>query len=142
LGKCWIERSTLYERLNLRNLVVILLCGSCGGLTIPNRQGRFQGEQQSRAVACTGRPPPVPSPQESDSAIPFIRVKRIIIPHAQLGTTMAVHRISLFGALLLVLVAIVLLILVGPFALLILILAGVLLWYAFGPGRIVVASSN
>ncbi len=53
---------------------------------------------------------------------------------------MAVHRISLFGALLIVLVAIVLLILIGPLGLLILILAGVLLWYAFGPGRIVVTS--
>jgi hypothetical protein len=45
-----------------------------------------------------------------------------------------VHTISLGMALLLVLVAIVLLFVIGPFGLLILILAGVLLWYAFGPG--------
>jgi len=37
-------------------------------------------------------------------------------------------------ALLMVLVAIVLLVLIGPLGLLVLILAGVLLWYAFGPG--------
>jgi hypothetical protein len=42
---------------------------------------------------------------------------------------------------LIILVALVLLILIGPFGLLILILAGVLLWYAFGPGRIVVTST-
>jgi hypothetical protein len=46
----------------------------------------------------------------------------------------AVHSISLFGALVLVVVAILLLWVLGPFALLILILAGVLLYYAFGPG--------
>jgi hypothetical protein len=55
---------------------------------------------------------------------------------------MAIHRISLFGALLIVLVAIVLLFLIGPFGLLILILAGVLLWYALGPGRVIVTSSS
>jgi hypothetical protein len=47
---------------------------------------------------------------------------------------MSVHRISLAGALLLILVAILFLFLVGPLGLLILILAAVLLWYAFGPG--------
>jgi hypothetical protein len=53
---------------------------------------------------------------------------------------MAVHSISLGGALLLILVAIVLWFLIGPFGLLILILAAVLFWYAFGPGarRIVI----
>jgi hypothetical protein len=55
---------------------------------------------------------------------------------------MAVHRISLFGALLIVVVALVLLFVIGPFGLLVLILAAVLLWYAFGPGRIVVTSST
>ena len=53
---------------------------------------------------------------------------------------MAVHRISLAGALLIVLLAIVFLFLIGPVGLLVLVLAGVLLWYAFGPGaRILVA---
>jgi uncharacterized membrane protein YccC len=47
---------------------------------------------------------------------------------------MAVHRISLAGALLLVLVALVFLFLIGPLGLLVLIVAAVLLWYAFGPG--------
>jgi hypothetical protein len=47
--------------------------------------------------------------------------------------TMA-HTISLGAALLMILVTIVLLILIGPLALLILVLAAVLLWYAFGPG--------
>ena len=47
---------------------------------------------------------------------------------------MAVHRISLAGALLILLLAIVLLFLIGPVGLLVLILVGVLLWYAFGPG--------
>jgi hypothetical protein len=47
---------------------------------------------------------------------------------------MAVHRISLLGALLVVLFAVVFLFLIGPFGLLVLILAAVLLWYAFGPG--------
>ncbi|MGD0718101.1 MAG: hypothetical protein ABSA15_00750 [Thermoplasmata archaeon] len=54
---------------------------------------------------------------------------------------MAVHRISLVGALLLILLALVLLFLVGPIGLLILILAFVLLWYAFGPGGRVVVTS-
>jgi hypothetical protein len=52
-----------------------------------------------------------------------------------------VHTISLGMALLLVLVAIVLLFIIGPLGLLILILAGVLLWYAFGPGRSVVVTT-
>ena len=53
---------------------------------------------------------------------------------------MAVHRISLAGALLIILLAIVFLFLIGPVGLFILIVAGVLLWYAFGPGaRIIVA---
>jgi hypothetical protein len=47
---------------------------------------------------------------------------------------MAVHRISLFGALLLVLFAMLLLFVIGPFALLVLILAVILIWYAVGPG--------
>jgi hypothetical protein len=55
---------------------------------------------------------------------------------------MAVHRISLFGALLIVLVALVLLFVIGPLGLLVLILAGVLLWYAFGPGQVVLTSSS
>jgi hypothetical protein len=47
---------------------------------------------------------------------------------------MAVHRISLLGALILVLLAVLLLLVIGPFGLLLLILVAVLLWYAFGPG--------
>ena len=54
---------------------------------------------------------------------------------------MAVHRISLFGALVIVLLAILFLFLIGPLGLLILILAAVLLWYALGPGRIAVTSA-
>jgi hypothetical protein len=54
---------------------------------------------------------------------------------------MSVHRISLAGAVLILLVAIVLLFLVGPFALLILILAAVLFWYAFGPGNRTIISN-
>jgi hypothetical protein len=45
------------------------------------------------------------------------------------------HSISLGAALLIILLAIVFLFLIGPFALLILILAVVLIWYAFGPGN-------
>jgi hypothetical protein len=47
---------------------------------------------------------------------------------------MGVHQISLVGAVLLALVAVLLLFLIGPFGLLLLILAVVLFWYAFGPG--------
>jgi hypothetical protein len=47
---------------------------------------------------------------------------------------MSVHRISFVGALVLVLLAILLLFVIGPFGLLILIFAAVLIWYAFGPG--------
>jgi hypothetical protein len=47
---------------------------------------------------------------------------------------MAVHRISLVGALVILLLAILFLFLIGPLGLLILIVAAVLLWYAFGPG--------
>lgn len=52
-----------------------------------------------------------------------------------------VHTISLGAALLIILVAIVFLFLIGPFGLLILVLAAILLWYAFGPGtrRVVVS---
>jgi hypothetical protein len=46
----------------------------------------------------------------------------------------AVHTISLLGAVVLVVIAILLLFLLGPVWLLILILAAVLFWYAFGPG--------
>jgi hypothetical protein len=55
---------------------------------------------------------------------------------------MAVHRIGLAGALLLVLLALVFLFLIGPVALLILILAVVLIWYAFGPGARTLASTG
>ena len=48
---------------------------------------------------------------------------------------MAVFHISFFGALLMVLVAIVLLFLIGPLGLLVLILAALLFWWALGPGR-------
>ncbi|HTW40177.1 MAG TPA: hypothetical protein VMF04_04900 [Thermoplasmata archaeon] len=56
---------------------------------------------------------------------------------------MAVHRISLVGAILLVLVAVLFLLLIGPLGLLLLILAVLLFWYAFGPGsrRTVTVSS-
>jgi hypothetical protein len=47
---------------------------------------------------------------------------------------MAVHQISLGGAILIVLVAVLLLFLIGPLGLLLLILAVVLFWYAIGPG--------
>jgi hypothetical protein len=55
---------------------------------------------------------------------------------------MAVHTISLAGALLIILLAIVFLFLIGPFALLILVLAAVLIWYAIGPGARVRTSSG
>ncbi|MHB8352367.1 MAG: hypothetical protein ACYDFT_06765 [Thermoplasmata archaeon] len=48
---------------------------------------------------------------------------------------MAVHTISLTGALVLILLAILFWFLIGPIGLLVLIFAAVLLWYAFGPGR-------
>jgi hypothetical protein len=54
---------------------------------------------------------------------------------------MAVHTISLGAAVLLILLAIVFLFLIGPFGLLVLILAAVLLWYAFGPGNRVITTS-
>jgi hypothetical protein len=47
---------------------------------------------------------------------------------------MAVHTISLAGALVLIVVAILLLFLIGPLGLLILVLAAILFWWAFGPG--------
>ena len=50
------------------------------------------------------------------------------------GISMSVHRISFAGALLIVLLAFAFRFLIGPFGLLFLILAAVLLWYAFGPG--------
>jgi hypothetical protein len=72
---------------------------------------------------------------------PRERVKRTLKPNQGRhhpppngGVIMAAHTISLAGALLLILLAIVFLFLVGPFGLLILIVAAVLLWYAFGPG--------
>jgi hypothetical protein len=51
-----------------------------------------------------------------------------------LRAIMAVHKISLFGAVVIVLLAFLFLVLIGPLGLLILIVAAVLLWYAFGPG--------
>jgi predicted membrane metal-binding protein len=47
---------------------------------------------------------------------------------------MAVHTISLAGALLILIVAFVLIFVIGFWGLLLLILVGLLLWYAFGPG--------
>jgi hypothetical protein len=47
---------------------------------------------------------------------------------------MTAHTISLFGAAVLLLVALLFLFLIGPLGLLVLLLAAVLLWYAFGPG--------
>ena len=45
-----------------------------------------------------------------------------------------VHTISLFGAIVIVLFAVIALFFFGPLVLLVLILAVVLFWYAFGPG--------
>ncbi len=47
---------------------------------------------------------------------------------------MAIHRVSLLGAVLLVLLVALLFVVIGPLGLLLLILAAVLVWYAFGPG--------
>jgi len=47
---------------------------------------------------------------------------------------MAVHRISLAGAILILFLALVFLIVIGPLGLFVLILAAILFWYAFGPG--------
>jgi hypothetical protein len=47
---------------------------------------------------------------------------------------MAAHRISLAAAILILLLAFVFLVLIGPLGLLVLIVAGLLFWYAFGPG--------
>jgi hypothetical protein len=44
------------------------------------------------------------------------------------------HTISLFGAIVLVLFAVLFLFIFGPLGLLLLIVAAVLFWYAFGPG--------
>ena len=54
---------------------------------------------------------------------------------------MAVHTISLLGAVVLVLVALLLLWVVGPVGLILLILAGLLFWWAFGPGGRVVVTT-
>lgn len=69
-----------------------------------------------------------------ESIARLIGIKGSIIPPEPIGSTMAVHTISLGGALLIILLAIVFLFLIGPVGLLILIVAAVLLWYAFGPG--------
>jgi hypothetical protein len=45
-----------------------------------------------------------------------------------------VHTISLFGAIVLVFIAIVFLVFFGVLGLLVLIVAAALFWYAFGPG--------
>ncbi len=45
-----------------------------------------------------------------------------------------VHTISLFGAIVLVLFAIIAWFFFGPLVLLVLVVAAVLFWYAFGPG--------
>lgn len=55
---------------------------------------------------------------------------------------MAVHRIGLAGALLLIFLAIVFLFVIGPLGLLVLVVAGVLIWYAIGPGARVAGSSG
>ncbi|HXQ48904.1 MAG TPA: hypothetical protein VN842_03905 [Thermoplasmata archaeon] len=54
---------------------------------------------------------------------------------------MAVHTISLAGALLLLILAIVLVFVIGFVGLLLLIVVGVLLWWAFGPGRRITTST-
>jgi hypothetical protein len=56
-------------------------------------------------------------------------------------STMA-HTISLGAALLIILLAVVFLFMIGPFGLLVLVLAAVLLWYAFGPGARRIVISN
>jgi hypothetical protein len=53
-----------------------------------------------------------------------------------------VHTISLFGAIVLVLFAIIALFFFGPLVLLVLIVAAVLFWYAFGPGARGSGSAN
>jgi hypothetical protein len=55
---------------------------------------------------------------------------------------MAIHTVSMTGAVLIILLAVVFLFLIGPLALLILIIAAVLVWYAIGPGARIAARSN
>jgi len=50
------------------------------------------------------------------------------------GTIVAVHQISLAGALVILVLAVFFLFLFGAIGLVILIVAAILLWYAFGPG--------
>jgi hypothetical protein len=71
----------------------------------------------------------------------LIRLKRATIPSAPIDLSMA-HTISLGAALLIILLAFVFLFLVGPLGLLFLIVAAILLWYAFGPGANRVVISN
>jgi low affinity Fe/Cu permease len=47
---------------------------------------------------------------------------------------MAVHRVSLFTALVLLLLAFLVAALIGPIAFLLLVAVGILIWYALGPG--------
>jgi hypothetical protein len=54
---------------------------------------------------------------------------------------MPVHTLSLLSAVVLLILAVFLLFVIGPFALLILILVGALFWWAFGPGNRVALST-
>ncbi len=60
-------------------------------------------------------------------------------PAATGSFPMGVHTISLTGAIILLLLAVVIVLFVGWFGLFLLIVVGLLLWYAFGPGRTMVA---
>ena len=71
----------------------------------------------------------------------MIRFKRRTISYEPMRIIMA-HTISLGAALLIILLAFVFLFLVGPLGLLFLIVAAILLWYAFGPGAPRVVINN
>lgn len=101
-----------------------------GSSTFGVGEARKPGKRPSLAASL----PRTAKAREWGSSGRLTRIKEGIIPHASDAVIMAVHRISLVGALVILLLAILFLFLIGPLGLLILIVAAVLLWYAFGPG--------
>jgi hypothetical protein len=95
----------------------------------------------SEETFCRRVPVMIPFTRSKGLSRASIEIKEGMIPSFPLLHSMAVHTISLAGAVLIILLAIVFLFLIGPLGLLILILAAVLLWYAFGPGGHVITTT-
>src|SRR4029077_20850672 len=96
-------------------------------------RGRCRPSGQG-ATAAHGGAPPTSSRQKPIPLPSLSRQAAADRPPRTWRGRMAVHRVSLFTALLLLLLSFLVAVIIGPIAFLLLVAVAILVWYALGPG--------